>query len=298
MNDIPLRTILLDRLGRVFPQLFWQWYSLQARQQGFDRLYLVLSFDCDTRQDIEAAEGLHVWLSEHNIKTTFAVPGVQLEEGAMVYRAIARLGADFINHGARSHTEWKKDRYVSSAFYHLMSPQEVIDDIRKGHDILTRVTGRTPIGFRGPHFGRFQERWQLELIYSTIKQLGYRFATTTVPMYGLLHGPANRVAGLFEFPLSGSALAPISILDSYSYIVSPRERFVTDNYALLLMRTVERLKAWKVAGLLNIYVDPSHVSKNDLFFDAMEYVVEQGIPSLQYPDVLAMLARSGKDELA
>jgi hypothetical protein len=291
LNHLPLRTILLDRLGRLLPRFFWSWYSIQARRQGFDRLYLVLSFDCDTRQDIEASEGLHVWLAEHNIKTTFAVPGAQLDEGAMVYRSLAKMGADFINHGAKSHTLWKEDHYESSAFYDLMSPQEVIDDIRKGHDIVTRVIGKAPRGFRGPHFGKFQEKWQLDLIYSTIKPLGYKFSTTTVPGYAFAHGPADHSSGIYEFPLSGSAMAPISILDSYSYIIGPRDRFVTDDYGLALMRTVERLISWKVCGLLNIYVDPSHVSKNDLFFDAMDYIVEQGIPSLQYPDIIASLGR-------
>ncbi len=289
MSYLPYRIILIDRLGRLFPQLFWQWYSYQARTQGFDRLYLTLSFDCDTRQDIEAAEGLHVWLSEHNIKTTFAVPGAQLEEGAMVYRSLAKMGADFINHGAKSHTTWKSDHYESSAFYDLMSPQEVIDDIRKGHEIVKRVLGKPPRGFRGPHFGKFQEKWQLDLIYSTIKSLNYTYATTTVPLYSLIHGPAGQAAGLYEFPLSGSAQAPVSILDSYTYLISSRERIATDDYGIALMRTVERLLAWNICGLLNIYVDPSHVINNDLFFDAMEYIVERGVPSLQYPDVISRI---------
>ncbi len=292
LNKYPLRTIILDRLGRLFPQLFWRWYSYQARSQGFDRLYLTLSFDCDTRQDIEAAEGLHVWLSEHNIKTTFAVPGAQLEEGAMVYRSLAKMGADFINHGAKSHTTWKSDHYESSAFYDQMSPQEVIDDIRKGHEIINRVIGKTARGFRGPHFGKFQEKWQLDLIYATIKSLGYHFATTTVPLHGFLNGPAGKVSGLYEFPLSGSAQAPISILDSYTYLISPRERIVTDDYGIILMRTVERLLAWNINGLLNIYVDPSHVINNDLFYDAMEYIVERGVRALHYSDVISIIEQN------
>lgn len=292
MNNIPLRILLLDRLGRFFPQIFWQWYSILARRQGFDQLYLTLSFDCDTQQDIEAAEALHVWLAEHNIKATYAVPGQQLEEGSMVYRSLARQGADFINHGARSHTVWRDDHYQSDAFYNLMSPQEVIDDIRKGHEMVTRIIGKAPRGFRGPHFGRFQQTWQLDLIYSTLKPLGYTFATTTVPEYGFIHGPARNVSGIVEFPLSGSSTAPISLLDSYTYIISPKERIVTDDYGLLLMRTVERLLAWKVCGLLNIYVDPSHVIHNNLFFEAMEYIVDRKITSVQYPDILSILNKS------
>jgi len=86
LNSIPLRILFLDRLGRLFPRLFWQRYNSLAHQQGFNRLYLVLSFDCDTPEDAEAAKIIHSRLLEQGIKATYAVPGAQLEENAAVYQ--------------------------------------------------------------------------------------------------------------------------------------------------------------------------------------------------------------------
>lgn len=289
MNKIPFRTILLDRLGRFFPRLFWQRYSIQARQQGLDRLYLVLSFDCDTPEDAEAAVLIHGWLSDHGIKATYAVPGRQLEENAMIYQSLAAQGAAFINHGARPHTIWQGNHYQSSAFYNLMTPDEVVEDIQKGHEIVSRVIGTPPQGFRGPHFGRFQRPEDLDLIYSTITELEYSFATTTVPEFGFRYGPARMTGGIVEFPLSGSSKAPISLLDSYTYIHSALDRTVSDEYGKLLKFTVTQLVEWNVSGLLNIYVDPSHVVRNDGFYEALELITSLKIPSMQYKEVLALL---------
>ena len=53
-------------------------YSEIARKQGFKKLHLLLSFDCDTPEDIPAAEALFNRLSDLGIQSVFAVPGAQL----------------------------------------------------------------------------------------------------------------------------------------------------------------------------------------------------------------------------
>ncbi|MEI8132580.1 MAG: polysaccharide deacetylase family protein, partial [Leptolinea sp.] len=289
LAKFPIRTLLLDRLARTFPRLFWQRYSALARRQGFDRLYFILSFDCDTSQDAEAAAIIHERLIKLGIKATYAVPGRQLEENSAIYQSLAAKGATFINHGARPHTIWQDDHYQSSAFYNLMTTAEVVEDIHKGHEIVTRVIGTPPQGFRGPHFGRFQRPEDLNLIYSTIKKMGYSFATTTIPEFGFRHGPAWKVSGIVEFPLSGSSKAPISLLDSYTYIHNPKDRTVTDEYGKLFQSTIITLMDWNICGLLNIYVDPSHVVQIDGFYDGLKLISDLQIPSMQYEDIISML---------
>jgi hypothetical protein len=295
LNNIPLRIILIDRLARTIPRLFWQRYSALARRQGFSRLYLVLSFDCDTPLDAEAAVFIHEQLLKLGINPTYAVPGQTLLENASIYRTLAENGALFINHGGRPHTIWQGDHYQSSAFYHKMTTAEVVEDIKLGHEIVTRVIGTPPQGFRGPHFGRFQRTEDLNLIYSTIKELGYSFATTTVPEFGFRHGPAAEHNGIVEFPLSGSTKAPISLLDSYTYLQDIKDRSITDEYGKLLQSTVRQLVDWNICGLLNIYVDPSHVVKNAGFYDALRLIKDLGIPSLNYTEIVA-LKNSHKDK--
>jgi hypothetical protein len=267
--------------SRQKDKLFLQ-YGRLAQMQGFDQLYVLLSFDCDTPEDIAAAEHLDGWLRQRGIKATYAVPGTQLAQGANVYRRLAEKGADFINHGARPHTEWREDRYWSVTFYHEMSPQEVIEDIERGHEIFYRVLERTPVGFRAPHFGNFQATEQRELIYDTLRKLGYRYSSSTLPKFGLEHGPLLDVGGLYEIPLSGSYATPFNILDSWNYVQSPEQPSVRNEYTALFIQTVERLLTLRVPGVLNYYVDPAHVYQADAFYQAMTYLIECQVQTIDY----------------
>jgi len=287
----PLVTKALYRVGRRWPSLLWRHYARKVRQVGLDRLYLVLSFDCDTPEDIVAAERIDDWLRARGVKATYAVPGQQLEQGAAVYRRLADQGADFINHGARPHAERRDGRYWSVTFYHEMSSAEVVDDVRRGHEIVQRVIGRMPLGFRAPHFGLFQEPAQLALLHQTLRELGYRYDTSTVPLFGLRRGPVSDVGGLYEVPLSGSYHSPLDVLDSWGRIRSPYEPVITDEYADSFIETVDQLLRRQTPGVLNYYVDPAHVADSDAFYRALSHVVERGVPTLHYGELLQLVSR-------
>ncbi len=266
-------------------------YGRLARLQGFDRLYVVLSFDCDTPEDIPAAEHLHTWLSKRGLKATYAVPGAQLLEGAQTYHRIFDMGADFINHGARPHAEWRDGRYWSTTFYNELSIEEVIEDINDGHEICRKVLGCSPVGFRAPHFGYFQTPEQREVLYSILRGLNYEYSTSTLPGYGLKHGPVVKENGIKEIPLSGSYVDPFTILDSWNYVVSPSEPELKPQYADLFIQTVDKLLALGVTGVLNYYVDPAHVFKGDVFYHAMEHLLKCSIQTLYFREILE-IARS------
>jgi hypothetical protein len=287
---------MLERMGlntvtRCFPKSFWKHYDQKSRRLGLKRLYLILSFDCDTPEDIEAAEQLNVWLYKHHIKATYAVPGKQLEYGSEVYRRLAETGADFINHGSNPHTEWRENRYWSINFYNQMSYEEVVEDIRLGHEMVKKVTGRMPTGFRTPHFGLFQERKQLEQLHHILKELGYRYSTSTLPRCTLFHGPIWDRDGLWEIPLSGTYHSFLSLLDSWGYVISPHQPIVRDEYADIFIQTVDRLLSLGVSGVLNYYIDPSHVYKSQSFYRALEYVVERHLPTLHYGELLNLIRK-------
>jgi hypothetical protein len=272
-------------------ELFLKYGSL-ARAQGLNQLYVLLSFDCDTSEDIAAAEYLDSWLRPRDIKATYAVPGAQLQEGADIFRKLAEMGSDFINHGARPHAEWRDGRYWSITFYHEMSPQEVVEDITNGHEIFCRILQRTPVGFRAPHFGLFQAPEQRELIYSTLRNLGYRYSTSTLPELGLNHGPMVDMGELWEIPLSGSYASPFEILDSWSYVESPYNPTVKPEYVSYFMQTVEQLLVLGVSGVLNYYVDPSHVYKAEAFYRAIEYLLEKKVQTIKFGWLLERAKRT------
>jgi peptidoglycan/xylan/chitin deacetylase (PgdA/CDA1 family) len=278
--------VQLQPVARFTPEMLFSEYGRLAQQQGFNRLYVVLSFDCDTPEDIPAAETLHTWLSQRGVKATYAVPGAQLLQGADTYRRLLEAGAEFINHGARPHAEWRDGRYWSMTFYNEMTVEEVAEDIQKGHEICRRVLGCSPVGFRAPHFGYFQSPEQREILYSVLRELGYAYSTSTLPAYGLTHGPVVRENGIMEIPLSGSYTDPFTILDSWNNIVSPYEPIVQRQYAEQFTQTVDKFLELGMPGVLNYYVDPAHVCKGKVFHQAVEHLLDREVETLYFGELL------------
>jgi hypothetical protein len=264
-------------------------YSRAAQKQGFSQLYLLLSFDCDTPEDGAAAQRLHKWLAQHDIYATYAVPGAQLIEGADIYRSLADQGAEFMNHGAAPHTQWRGDRYWSTTFYHEMSKDEIVADINLGHQIVQQVIGKSPKGFRTPHFGTFQTEEQRGLVYQALHNLRYRFSSSTVPDLAFGNGPIIKRGDLSELPLSGTITSPYLVFDSWSYVQSPQVPKVKDEFSQAFIATIRKLLEWGVVGVLNWYMDPSHVHGSNSFYEALEFAKSSQIVSAQFEDLLSFV---------
>lgn len=255
-------------------------YAQAARRAGIDKLYLFLSFDCDTDLDADGVEELHRFLSSHGIKATYAVPGAQLEKAAGVYGRLAANGAEFMNHGGSPHAEWREDRWVGTTFYNTMTNEAVIADIRRGHDIVTEVTGLGPKGFRAPHFGCFQKPEQIDLMHCTAAELGYSYCSTTLPTTGLVKGPAYLSHGVVEFPCFGSVRNPETILDSWTYLTDRVNYKLGDDYYLLLEETVNTMLEKNIPGVLTWYGDPCHVLDQKPFVRAIELLTRNHVLSV------------------
>ena len=264
-------------------------FSQLCKRSGLNQLYVILSFDCDTDQDAEAALSLDGPLRKDGIKSTYAVPGEQLTRSAEKYRKIAEAGSRFINHGAQPHTQFRDGRNEAITFYNEMKTEEVIDDIEAGHAIVQDVSGQPPRGFRAPHFGYYQYPEQLDVIYRTAKKLEYTFCTTTLPRLALNSGPAIAASGLHEFPLTGSLQKPNTILDSWNYLDHDGDRSLMDSYGELFLETVDFFLERKLPGVLNFYVDPAHVVDAPPFHRAIRHLVDNDVPTLHYEDLLNLI---------
>lgn len=276
---------VLRRLERRFrfprPDLeAWRPYARLAREAGLTRPTLFLSFDCDTDQDALVLPELDALLSGLGIAHTLAVPGVQLRNSPAVYRALADAGLEFMNHGHAPHTVRRDDVYVSTTFYEAMDPRAVEDDIRQGHAAVLAVTGRSPAGFRAPHFGLFQQPDQLALIRRTARSLGYAYCSTTTPATARERGPVFVQDGLVELPLFGTARIPHRIFDSWSYLEGAAPYRLSPDYARLGMETVDFFCDNDLPVLLSWYADPSHVHGQPAFGDLMTHLARRGVPSL------------------
>lgn len=261
-------------------------YSSLCQAAGVDRVYLLLTFDCDTDQDIAAAREIDIDLRRRGIRAGYAVPGVQLERGAETWRQIGEAGAEFLNHGSQAHAEYRDDRYWPVTFYNEMSEAEVLDDIRKGHQTVVDVFGSGPEGFRAPHFGSFQSPEQLEFLYSSLRPLGYRYCSTTIPSLGLARGPVVGVHDLVELPTTGSYRYPTTLLDSWTYLTDRQHYHLSDEYFELFDETVRRLTEDQLPAILTYYVDPAHVLGQRPFERALDTIAALNIPTLQGREVI------------
>jgi len=246
-------------------------YSDLSRKAGLDRLYFVLSFDCDTVEDVGVVWRVHSRLLKMGVMPVYAVPGELLKKGADVYRRIAGTGSEFLNHGYMEHTGFDEmsGTYVSTIFYDQLSPEQVRADIVQGDQALREVLGVRPLGFRTPHFGLFQKGRQLSFLYGVLRDLGYRFSSSTTPVHGFHRGAVFNCGGILEFPVSGMWTYPLSTLDSWSCFRAPGRRLTPNDYhreGLAVARHLSRLRA---VGIMNYYADPSHVADNELFYETV-----------------------------
>jgi hypothetical protein len=265
-------------------------YRRLAEQEGFRELYLVLSFDCDTREDAETVLKVHDRLRGLDVAPVYAVPGELLNKGERVYRQIAEAGGEFINHGYRDHTYFDKarGRYASCFFYDQQPLDTVRDDIIAGDRNLQSTLGIQPKGFRAPHFGTFQKPAQLHFQHNVLKDLGYTFSTSTLPIYAYRFGPAFRNFGVLELPVSGMGSMPLRILDSWSCFQAPGRRFGPEDFVREGRLAADNFQSLGI-GLLNFYADPSHIHDRPEFFETVAYWAQIAKP-VTYSQLLADLS--------
>lgn len=246
-------------------------YAALSRRAGLDRLYFVLSFDCDTAEDIDVVRRVHTRLLAMGVRPVYAVPGELLKKGADVYRRIAGTGAEFLNHGYVEHAGFDDttSSYVSTVFYDQLSTEEVREDIVRGDQAVREVLGVRPLGFRTPHFGSFQKGRQLGFLYGVLRDLGYRFSSSTTPVHGFRRGAVYNVGGIFEFPVSGMWTYPLSPLDSWTCFRAPERRLTPEDYHREGLAVARHLSRSGAVGVLNFYADPSHVADSKLFYETV-----------------------------
>lgn len=256
--------------GRMRPRQAAQRSIALARRAGLRKPCFVLSFDCDTDADSAVVGAMHTRLRAGGLSPLYAVAGEVLAAAADDYRAIARDGAVFLNHGFRRHAaiDAGSGNVVSTYFYGDVPAADWQSDIRRGDEAIADILDQRPDGFRTPHFASFEHPRDLAALWQFLSGLGYRYSSSTRPLFGLRYGPFFRRAGIVEFPVSGCIDQPGQILDSWGLV----RRDGGDT--LRLRESLQAYLPLMEAGqpmLLNIYLDPSDIAADD--------------------DVLAMLAR-------
>jgi len=266
----PVKTSF-EAVSRLSPSFYWNRYMATTKSAGFTKLFLALSFDCDTAEDATVVIALDRRLRDMGLNPSYAVPGELLLKNSDIYEKLKDRGASFMNHGYKTHTYWDDEmaRYTSCFFYDEISRKQVIEDIRLGHECLERFLGKVPSGFRAPHFGTFQRRSELRFLHSILHDLGYKYSSSTSPIYSLIHGPLFSDFGIREIPVSGVASRPWQIFDSWGFFYAPNRIWNATDYLTQAIKMSKIAKDMKLVGILNYYADPSHVWNQPNFFEAL-----------------------------
>ena len=122
------------------------------------------------------------FLKERNLTITFFIVGqdAALEKNHKAIRSIAEAGHEIGNHSF-NHEPW----------LHLYSKQEIVEEFEKTENALENITGKIPVGFRGPGFS---------LSPSVLEVLGernYEYDCSTLPTY---IAPLARAFYFFKSP--------------------------------------------------------------------------------------------------
>lgn len=274
----------LKMLHRISPKWVWSLYAHKTKY-FFNQSYLILSFDCDTDEDMTVAWEVHAKLQNIGITPVYAIPGALLKKGEKIYKKIFETGAEFINHGGREHTyfDTKHHRHTSCFFYNQQSFEILREDVFLGHQTLQDVLGITPKGWRTPHFGTFQKPEQLNFLYSVLQEMNYRFSSSTIPEMAYQNGPMYKKNGIVEIPVTGIYSEPFNIMDTWAYFAAPDRMKMPHDY----LKTTEKLSQFASQNplLINIYADPSHIHNQPEFFEAM-HILSKMTENINYTQLL------------
>lgn len=262
-------------LGRFLPRLLWESYNFHVRYGKIKKLYCVLSFDCDTDDDALAAASIFHRFENYGLSSVWAVPGELIERNYSVYSALSVSPyVEFINHGGLCHTKKVGDNFLPCRFYHELTRAEIEKDVLYGHEAVSRLPGQKVQGLRIPHFGTFQRRQDLQFVYDVLIKLGYRYSTSTLPVSAYQYGPLIRRGNLYEIPLSGCYDYPLQILDSWDFFKAPQRVFQSNDYFTQFEKLISFFMKDKRCGILNFYVDPSHVSASSDWWKCVDLIRE------------------------
>lgn len=278
-------------LLRFFPKRIFQDLHTWPTQFPWTekRVTFCLSFDCDNPADADALPALLILLRKFNLSASFAACGAMVEENVKRYEQVVANGHEIINHGYSKHVEVLSNGSLRPVlFYDKLLERQIEEEIAKNHECLKQVLGVTPLGFRAPHFGHFQNPKDVELTYKLLRKYGYRYNSSTLMLTAQQQGLLKRTEEPFEFPLSSRIGVPCSVFDSWGFIAAPNRKMQPADFYPQFKQMVDAALNTDKPIFLNIYVDPSHVDGFDGFEACLQYI-EQNKQMLwigNYTDIL------------
>ncbi len=122
------------------------------------------------------------FLKERDLNITFFIVGqdAALEKNADAIRSVAEAGHEIGNHSF-NHEPW----------LHLYSKAELVEEFEKTESAIANVTGKRPVGFRGPGYSLSPT------VLDVLGERGYEYDCSTLPTY---IAPLARAYYFFKSP--------------------------------------------------------------------------------------------------
>lgn len=261
----PLKIVALLFI-KTFPKKIIQkkiFYSNLIKEKTF-----LLSFDCDTQEDINILESLLKKLSSIQIKIVLAIPAELINNNLDKIKILNKnFKIEFLNHGYYLHTEYdNKTSSTNPIFsYEKKSLEFIRNDILKAHEYFKNKFGIELVGFRAPHFGEISFK-KKKNIFKYLKSLNYKFSTSSIYDLAIIKGAVFNYNGITEMTVTGCVDNQNKMLDSWSYLEKVEDKVIlSDNYIDELKKLINFYKSEEY-NYINIYADPSHIINKDEFF--------------------------------
>ncbi|MHC9539563.1 MAG: polysaccharide deacetylase family protein [Vulcanimicrobiota bacterium] len=247
---------------------------------------LLLSFDCDTDDDMKALPELTRLLTYFGFSASFALCGELARSYERQTRDLIAQGYEIVNHGYSRHcAPGRNGAWESSLSYRNLTDDSIRREILDCHRMFSTVFKAQPRGFRTPHFGTFQKTEDLERIYAVLSSLGYTYSTSTC---GFAYPYAfHQNKRLFEIPLTPCPWHDRTPFDSWHIIKAPGREHRSSDLWKLFSSMVKWLEQDVKRFVINLYFDPSHVlGEPETFNRFLGICRERKLTSLSYSDFL------------
>ena len=203
------------KLVEPFAPLLWKYYFKKygRRIVKKEEFSVCLSFDCDLPEDIKALPKLLALLKKYCIKASFACIGKWIEKFPAIHKRIVREGHEIINH-TYSHPD--NEVLSPTKFFNKLPYDKQKEEIKKCHEACRKILNYSPVGFRTPHFGRLH----CDSVYKILKELGYRYSSSTVLVRSKASQPFD-VNGILEIPMMTCPTHFFPLFDTWHCYRSP-----------------------------------------------------------------------------
>lgn len=241
------------------------------------KIYVMVSFDCDRPEDTQALGDLSSLLSQYNIPCSIAVTAALIEGYENEYKNFFSCGHELLNHGYSLHTNTNERKKIYSEFYYHDADSTFIEnEIAKAQDVYQNLLGVCPKGFRVPHFGTFQNKEKMLMLYNVLKKQGFAYSSSLMCFPMKQYGWSFSTNGIVEFPLSNRVSLPYSVVDSHTLIYTQSRLNIKNRFFKEFRKMLDVALENEQSTIINFYADPSQVTYEEQFENALEYAYSKG----------------------